>query len=121
VRIEVDPASPVPAYRQIRQQIEGLVASGALGAGARLPTIRQLAADLGLARNTVARVYRELEAAGVVVTGARTGTVVAADPPRRTTREIQARVRAAADAYLSTIRALGLSTEDAVAALRRLD
>lgn len=57
-----------------------LVRTGALPVGSRLPAIRQLAGDLGLAAGTVARVYRELEAAGVLRTARRAGTVVAAVP-----------------------------------------
>jgi DNA-binding transcriptional regulator YhcF (GntR family) len=61
VILEVDPRSPVPPYVQLRQQVTALVLGGALAAGDRLPAIRQLANDLGLASRTVARAYRELE------------------------------------------------------------
>jgi DNA-binding transcriptional regulator YhcF (GntR family) len=74
--IEIDPASPVPPYEQIRTRIAALAADGSLPAGTRLPSVRQLAADLGLAANTVARAYRELEQAGLVRTAGRHGTVV---------------------------------------------
>jgi DNA-binding transcriptional regulator YhcF (GntR family) len=77
VLIEVDTASAVPAYEQIRAQIETMVGSGLLPPGTPLPSIRQLAADLGLAVNTVARAYRELENHGVVIGRVRHGTVVA--------------------------------------------
>lgn len=76
--IALDPASPVPPYEQIRAQIAELARSGAAPVGMRLPTVRRLAEDLGLAVNTVAKAYRELEAAGVVETRGRHGTVVAA-------------------------------------------
>jgi GntR family transcriptional regulator len=75
--IRVEPGAATPAYEQIRGQIAGLVATGTLTAGERLPTVRALAADLGIAVNTVARAYHELESAGVVVTRRRLGTVVA--------------------------------------------
>ena len=64
--VEVDAQSPVPPYEQLRAQIATLAASGVLRGGDRLPTIRQLAGDLGLAAGTVARAYTELEAAGVL-------------------------------------------------------
>lgn len=80
-RIVVDPASGVAPWRQVRDQLAHLVRTGALPVGARLPAIRQLARDLGLAAGTVARVYRELETAGVLHTARRAGTVVAAVPP----------------------------------------
>lgn len=76
VRIEIDPGSDVAPYEQIRAQVVAHVAAGRLRVGDRLPTIRGLATDLGLAAGTVARAYRELEAAGIVTTGRRAGTVV---------------------------------------------
>ena len=60
--VGLDPQSPVPPYEQLRGQIAGAIARGELRAEERLPTVRQLAADLRLAVNTVARAYRELEA-----------------------------------------------------------
>ena len=70
VILDVDPQSAVPPYEQLRAQVTGLVTTGGLPPGTRLPSIRQLAGDLGLAPGTVARAYRELEAAGVVATRA---------------------------------------------------
>jgi DNA-binding transcriptional regulator YhcF (GntR family) len=78
--ITVDLRSPTPPYEQIRGQIAGYVHSGLLPQGARLPTIRALAADLGVAAGTVGRAYAELEAAGLVASRRRTGTVVTASP-----------------------------------------
>ncbi|MFN8075251.1 MAG: GntR family transcriptional regulator [Kineosporiaceae bacterium] len=75
--VAVDPDSPVPVFEQLREQVERLIASGALAPGTRLPTIRHLAGDLGLARGTVQRVYDELARDGLVVTGGRHGTTVA--------------------------------------------
>ena len=75
--ITVDVTSGVPPYEQIRGQVGSLIAAGVLPAGTRLPTVRDLAADLGVAVGTVVRAYRELEAAGLVVSRRRTGTVVA--------------------------------------------
>jgi DNA-binding transcriptional regulator YhcF (GntR family) len=75
----IDPASPVPPYEQLRSQLATGVADGSLPAGTKLATVRQLAADLGLAPNTVARAYRELEADGVIATHGRRGTFVSSD------------------------------------------
>lgn len=72
----IDPDSPVPPFEQLRSGIAREVATGALTAGTKLPTVRALAEQLGLAVNTVARAYRELEADGVVVTEGRRGTFV---------------------------------------------
>lgn len=77
--VAVDLLSPVPPYEQIRQQVGAHVVAGLLTAGDRLPTVRALAARLGLATNTVARAYQELEADGLVTTRRRVGTVVTAD------------------------------------------
>jgi GntR family transcriptional regulator len=113
VRLDVDLASGVPVYEQVRAQVVGHVAAGRLRPGDRLPTIRALATDLGLSPGTVARAFRELEQAGVVVTRRRTGTVVASDAAPA---HAQAR-RAAAD-YARAARAAGLSTDEAVALVR---
>lgn len=78
MNVVVDLASSTPQYEQIRAQVVALVTTGALREGDRLPTVRALAADLGIAAGTVARAYRELEAAGVVATRRRVGTVVTA-------------------------------------------
>ncbi len=78
MRIAVDLDSSTPHYEQIRAQVSALITTGALSEGDRLPTVRTLAADLGIAAGTVARAYRELEAAGHVTTRRRLGTVVTA-------------------------------------------
>ncbi|MBN0041778.1 GntR family transcriptional regulator [Cellulosimicrobium cellulans] len=78
VRIDLD--SSVPQYEQLRAQLAALVAAGDLADGQRLPTVRALANDLGIASGTVARTYRDLEAAGLVTTRRRVGTVVTAPP-----------------------------------------
>lgn len=79
--VEIDLRSPVPPFEQIRARIADLVAAGELPAGTRLPSVRALAGDLGIAPNTVVRAYRGLEAAGVVRTARGKGTVVADAPP----------------------------------------
>ncbi|TWS18055.1 GntR family transcriptional regulator [Tsukamurella asaccharolytica] len=84
--ITIDPASPVPPFEQIRQQIVALVGVGALSAGERLPTVRQLASDLRLAPGTVSRAYQELEREGWIVTRRGAGTRVA-DPTPLGSRE----------------------------------
>ncbi|GLY00441.1 MULTISPECIES: GntR family transcriptional regulator [Actinoplanes] len=73
-------SDPTPPYEQLRRQIATLIQSGVLAEGDRLPPLRQLAADLGLAVGTVARTYRELEAAGLVVSRRGGGTTVARAP-----------------------------------------
>jgi GntR family transcriptional regulator len=118
VILEIDTSSPVPPYEQIRVQLAELVTSGELPEGTRLPTIRQLAGDLGLAPGTVARAYRELESAGIVKSRVRHGTTVCR-PARPSARQVRDGIAAAARSYALAIRALGMSRDEAVAALDR--
>ena len=111
--VTVEPDSPVAPFEQIRSQLAGLIDSGALAEGERLPTVRSLAADLGVAVNTVARAYRELEADGLVVTASRAGTVVAPGAQRD---EVALRRAAAAFAERATLSQV--PEEEAVAVLR---
>ncbi len=116
--LTVDPGSAVPPYEQIRSQIEAMVATGTLAAGDRLPSIRQLAHDLGLASGTVARAYTELEQAGLVVSRRRTGTVVA-DGVVQPAAERRRRLTEAAEQYARTTALLGVAVDDAQDAVRR--
>ena len=77
--VAVESGSAEPPFEQVRRQLAKAVGDGRLPAGTRLPPIRALADELGLATNTVARAYRELEAAGLVLTRGRAGTVVSPD------------------------------------------
>ncbi len=113
--LEIDPRSVLPPYEQLRQQVHTLVLSGALAEGARLPSIRQLANDLGLATGTVARAYRELEADGVVEPRGRHGTVVSG-PPRQPPPPPD--LLEAAGRYADQARRSGVGPEDAISALR---
>jgi len=116
--LRLDPQSAVPPFEQVKQAVLAAAASGKVAVGTRLPPVRGLATHLGIAANTVARAYRELEQAGVVETRGRAGTVITAggDEARR-------RVAAAADDFAAVVRSSGLSERDAVAvvqaALRR--
>lgn len=108
--LTVDPRSATPPFEQLRVQLLALVAGGGLAPGTRLPTVRRLAEDLGIAPNTVARTYRELEADGIIETRGRHGSFVAAhgDAAERQAQE-------AAAAYAARIRQLGLAPEDGIA------
>jgi GntR family transcriptional regulator len=76
IQFVLDPKSGVPFYRQIIDQIQFAIADGRLGAGDRLPTVRQLAVDLKINPNTVARAYQELEIKGVLTSQMGTGTFI---------------------------------------------
>jgi GntR family transcriptional regulator len=86
MEITVLASSPEPVYEQIVRQIQDAVASGGLPAGAPLPTVRQLAGDLQLNRNTVARAYKQLEDRGVILTAGRKGTFVRDNASREVER-----------------------------------
>ncbi len=106
--IHVDLASGVPPYDQVRAAIERAVIAGDLAPGTRLPTVRALAADLGLAPNTVARAYRELEALGLIAGQGRRGTFVAEQAP------VTSAAREAAEAFAARVRGLGVPPENAL-------
>jgi DNA-binding transcriptional regulator YhcF (GntR family) len=107
--------SDTPPFEQVRTQIASAVAAGQLSAGTRLPTVRQLAADLALATNTVARAYRELEADSVIATHGRAGTFVRSDVLDESTARSGAAdlARTAAAGYVHTVRRLGLNSQEA--------
>ena len=112
--VEIDPSSPVPAYEQVRAQIAAKISSEELPAGTKLPTIRGLAASLGLAVNTVAHAYRELEAAGLIVTRPRHGTTVAAGNSSRPGAAGRERLRTAARDYARLAKQLGIPGHEAL-------
>lgn len=112
MNLTVDSGSPTPPFEQIREQLAGAVLAGVLEAGDRLPPIRQLAADLGLAAGTVARAYAELEAAQLVVTARGRGTRVADRPGAADA------VQSAADQYIEASRQDGLDLAGMLALLR---
>lgn len=104
----IDPGAEIPPYEQLRAQLASRVASGELAPGTKLPTVRALAGEAHLAVNTVARVYRELEADGVVVTEGRRGTFVASSAVAGSREAAEA-----AASYATTARRLGLTAAEA--------
>lgn len=80
--ITVDSTSATAPYQQVREQILNAISEGKLAPGVKLPSVRALAEKLGLATNTVAKAYKELEAQGAVVTRGRHGTIVQASQDR---------------------------------------
>jgi GntR family transcriptional regulator len=107
VDLEVRTTDPTPPYEQLRRQLVDLVAAGALEAGTRLPPVRQLAADLGVAVGTIARAYRELEADGIVVTRRGGGTRVAPSAAPRPPVELEAALHEYASRFVQQARLLG--------------
>jgi DNA-binding transcriptional regulator YhcF (GntR family) len=119
VLIRVDAGSLLPPYEQIRKQMATMIMTGVLSDGARLPAIRQLAKDLGLAGGTVGRAYRELESSGLIVTRGRHGTYVTAPSEPVQRREAETLLADAAHAYAVSARQLGADPERAIEIARR--
>jgi DNA-binding transcriptional regulator YhcF (GntR family) len=112
LQITIDPASATAPFEQLRSQVAEQARYGALPVGDKLPTVRGLAEELGLAANTVAKAYRALEADGVIETRGRHGTFIAAagDAAAR-------EAAAAASAYAQRVRRLGLDRDAARSAV----
>ncbi|OBK73833.1 GntR family transcriptional regulator [Mycobacterium sp. 1274761.0] len=106
--VQVDPRASKPLFDQLRGQIIDGIRSGKLPPGTRLPTVRELAGQLGMAVNTVARAYRELESAGILETRGRFGTFVARTDPA------DAAMATAAHTYATAAKALGVEKDEAL-------
>jgi DNA-binding transcriptional regulator YhcF (GntR family) len=110
MRISVDTNSTVPPFEQVRSAIAEQINSGELPVGTKLPTVRALAADLGIAANTAAKAYRELEQAGLLETRGRAGTFVS-----NAGNQAAARAAEAATTYAQITHALGIPADKALA------
>lgn len=110
-QISIDVSAAEPPYQQIRTHLARQIDSGRLVPGVQLPTVRQLAATLGVATNTVARAYRELEHRGLVTTRGRLGTIVAGDSVARAAKE-------ASVEFVARLTALGLESEQILQLVR---
>lgn len=119
LRWHLDPVSAEPVFTQLRELITQRVADSELVPGDRLPTVRGLAQELGIAPNTVARAYRELEADGVLEGRGRAGTFVRAAVAEGRAASTGASARAAAQRYAELTRSLGLSPAEALGVVRR--
>lgn len=105
----IDTTSAVPPFEQLRLQFAQQIQDRTLPVGHKLPTIRGLATELGLAANTVARSYRELEEAGLIETRGRAGSFVSAAG-----EHVRARVQRAAAEYAAVVTSVGLDPAEAV-------
>jgi DNA-binding transcriptional regulator YhcF (GntR family) len=112
--LTLDTDSPVPPFEQVRAQLAAGIENGKLQPSVRLPTVRKVAADLGLAVNTVAKAYRQLELAGLIETRGRLGTFVARPPSARRASATQA-----AQEFMKKMRELGIGNAEALAILHR--
>ncbi len=112
MQLHVSPEDGLPVYRQIFNQVKYLVAAGVLNPGAELPPIRALAEQLVINPNTVARAYRELEHAGIVVKRGTVGTFVSAAPSPFARRERLRVLRGRIDALLADASHMGVSVDE---------
>jgi DNA-binding transcriptional regulator YhcF (GntR family) len=120
--LEIDTHGPVPIYEQIVDGIQRLVRRGDLVPGSPLASVRQLACDLEINANTVARAYRTLEMDGILETAGRRGTRVAADAPNRARDALTGRLDDLADRMIRETAHLGVGPDDLITALvKRLE
>lgn len=114
----MDPASGVPFYRQIIQQIEHAVVARKLEPGDRLPTIRALAIDLKINPNTIAKAYGELEIRGLVVTQVGSGTYISDKRPAVEELERAAKLAERTARFVQEMRALGVDRDEMIEFVR---
>ena len=113
VVLTVDPRSGVPIYLQVIEQVKRSVAIGVLSAGEQLPTVKQLALDLTINPNTVAKAYRELERDGVIETSPGRGSFVKSNGVKDTTKAAATDVaRDAIETAVREAKSIGLGAED---------
>jgi len=120
----VDSADPTPLYAQLDRSIRAAIAAGRLQVGDRLPTVRQLAVDLRINANTVAKVYAELERAGVLATQRGIGTFVRDTPtptPSTTRRDRERELRPLVDRLLADASAIGIPFQEVMQYLKSLE
>jgi GntR family transcriptional regulator len=113
VAVTLDMLAATPPYEQVRSQIAGHIRTGSIRAGEKLPVVRVLAADLGVATNTIARAYRELESGGLVTTRRRVGTIVQA-----VSSPASEGLRLQASTFVRDARSAGLADEEVVDLVR---
>lgn len=116
--LSIDPDRALPVYEQVREQIKRMVSAGTLQAGTRLPTIRQLAADLGLAKGTIERAYELLESDTVIAMNGRKGSFVL-EMTKATVRERTVGLNSAAESLIVIARQLGADEQATIDAVRR--
>ena len=117
--VSIDQRDPTPIYAQLERGLRAAIATSRLHPGDQLPTVRQLAVDLKVNANTVARVYAELERAGIIETKRGVGSFISATPAQaHPPREHDRRLRAFATRVLADAETAGFTADDVIAALR---
>ena len=117
--VTVDPRDSTPIYAQLERGVRAAIASGRLRPGDQLPTVRQMAVELHVNANTVARVYAELERAGIIETKRGVGSFIAASPAQaHPPREHERRLRTFITRVLADAANHGLTIDEVIAGLR---
>jgi GntR family transcriptional regulator len=117
--IEIDTRSEIPIYAQIMDSVRALIRAGELVDDDLLPSVRQLAADLEVNPNTVAKAYSLLEREGIVETRRRKGTVVASSARSAAQRSVDSRLQEAVDRVLEETAGLGVGLDEILKTLER--
>lgn len=120
--LTLDPSHPTPLYAQLEHGIRAAIATGRLAPGAQLPTVRELAVELSVNANTIARVYVDLERAGVLQTRRGVGTFVASEPPpqvvqKKSQRDLE--LRALVQRFLDEAAVRGFAADEVSKQLRQ--
>jgi len=118
--IAVDPAIEIAPYHQIFEQIRSAIQRGELKPGAALPTVRQLAGDLDVAPNTVARAYADLQADGWLVSDGRRGTHVTDRLPTNDKRVRARLLSESSRSFVSSLLGRGYSREEILAKIKEM-
>ena len=118
IQININPKSPIPIYEQIKERLRLLLLAGTLAPGDQLPSVRQLAVQLTVNPNTVAKVYRELEQEGLLANHPGKGCFAATPPGGRRRDERRALIRNEARALAEKARAVGLSATELIAIIQ---
>jgi GntR family transcriptional regulator len=117
---EVDSSSPTPIYAQMDRSIRAAIATGKLEPGAQLPTVRQLAVDLAVNANTVARVYAQLERDGILETRRGVGTFVRESPsPQAALAHRERELRVLIQRFVGDAALLGFTLPELISQLRK--
>lgn len=120
--LRVDTTLPLPVYEQIREQVVRMVLAGTIEPGTRLPTIRQLANDLSLAKGTVAKAYALLEEAQILETRGHRGSFILAPPQEQPVEDLDlgSELTSSAEAYVIAAKQLGVDLDSAERKLRKM-
>jgi GntR family transcriptional regulator len=117
--VSVDSRDRTPIYAQLERALRAAIATGRLAAGDQLPTVRQLAVELSINANTVARVYAELERAGILETRRGVGTFVSATPAQaHPPKQHERRLRTFITRLLADASAAGFTLDDVLEGLQ---